>query len=95
MKRYFRTTSMKPSVFLEGPFQNIYFFVFYGIVELFCELHHKFFINLRLRQKINLWSSALFSKDLHSAAVKIIHSAACGSTYAPLSSCKKSAQFID
>ena len=49
-----------------------------GIEKLFCKLRHKIFINLCLRQKINLLPSTPFSKFLRSG--KINHFAACGST---------------
>lgn len=46
----------------------MFFSIFYDLVKLFCELCHKFLINLRLRQKFNLESSVLFLKNLRSAA---------------------------
>ena len=61
-----------------------WFFFFCGLVKLICKLRHTFFINLRLRQKLNLWPSALFHKNLRSAAGKLAHSAVCGKAYAPL-----------
>ena len=54
---------------------------FCGIVKLICEFRHKFFINLRLRQKNNLRPSALFLRNLRSVAGKLTHSGACGNTY--------------
>ena len=62
----------------------MYFFVFCVIVKLFCKFRDEFFINLRLRQKINNRPLALFSKNLRSAAGKVTHSAAYDSTFAPL-----------
>ena len=56
---------------------------FCGIVKLICELWRTFFINLRLRQKLNLRPSALFYKNLSSAKGKFAHSAVCGNTYVP------------
>ena len=53
---------------------------FCDIGKLICELQHTFFINLRLSQKLNLWSSALFYKILRSAAGKFAPSAVCGNT---------------
>ena len=61
-----------------------FFFFLRGIVKLICEFRHTFFINLRLQQKLNLRPSALFHKNLRSAAGKFAHSAVCGNTYAPL-----------
>ena len=70
---------IKVSLCLEGRFS-----FFCDIVKLICELQHKIFINLRFRQISNLQPSALFYKNLHSAACKFTHSVDCGSTYAPL-----------
>ena len=59
------------------------FFFFYGTAKSICELRHTFFINLRLRQILNLRYPALFYKNLRSAAGKFAHSVVCGNTYAP------------
>ena len=48
------------------------FYFFCGIVKLICELRHAFFINLRLQQILNIRSSALFCKNLRSAAGKLL-----------------------
>ena len=49
-----------------------------------CLNGHTFFINLGLRQILNLQPSALFYKNLRPVAGKFAHSAVCGNTYAPL-----------
>ena len=55
---------------------------FCGIVKLFCEVRHTFFINLRLQPKLNLWLSALFyKKNLCSVVGKSAHSVICGNTF--------------
>ena len=59
--------------------KKIYFFC--GIVKLICELRHTFFINLRLWEMIILRLSALFQKNLRSAARKFAYSVVCGNTY--------------
>ena len=59
------------------------FYFFCGIVKLICELRHAFFINLRLQQILNIRSSALFCKNLRSAAGKFAHCNVCGKAYAP------------
>ena len=75
---------MKVSLCFEGSFLFFFLSFFsYGIVELICEHRHTFFISLRLRQKLNLRPSALFHKNLRSAAGKFAHSAVCGNTHAP------------
>ena len=59
------------------------FYFFCGIGKLICELWHTVFINLRFRQILILRSSALFKKNLRSAASKFTYSPVCGNTYAP------------
>ena len=59
-----------------------FFFFFWGKVKLIWELRHTLFINLRLRQILNVATSALFYKTLRSAADKFTHSVVCGNTYA-------------
>ena len=62
---------------------NNFFYFFCGIVKLICELRHTFFRNLLLRQILILKSSALFKKNLRSAASKFAYSVVWRSTYAP------------
>ena len=45
-----------------------------GIVKLTCKLPDKSFINVRLRQINNLYSSVSFYKNLHSAVGNFVHS---------------------
>ena len=61
----------------------MFFLFFYDIVKLNCELRHKLFTNLPLRQISNFRPSALCYKNLRSTTGKLIHSALCGSNYAP------------
>ena len=69
--------------FREYFFFFFFFYFFCDIVKLICELRHKFFIKLWLRKINGLRPSALFLRNLRSAAGKFIHSAVCGNTYAP------------
>ena len=59
-----------------------FFYFFCGVVKLICKLCHTFFTNLRPRQILILRPSALFKKNLRSAARKFADSAVCGNTYA-------------
>ena len=60
---------------------------FCGIVKLICELRHTFFYKSTARAKIkSAEPSALFYKNLRSAAGKFAHSAVSGNTYASSSS---------
>ena len=63
-----------------GNFLNFFSF-FWSIVKLICELWHSFFINLRLQQILNLWSSTLLYKNPCSATGKFAHSAVCHPPY--------------
>ena len=84
IKTSFKLTLIRVSLCLEGlpsSSRNTFFFLFFcGIINLICELRHKFFINLRLRQINNLLPSALFLRNLRSG--KFTHSVICGNTYA-------------
>ena len=61
-----------------------FFFNFFcSIAKLICKLRHTIFINLRLRQIWILRPSALFKKNLRSAARKFAYSAVWGNTTPP------------
>ena len=61
--------------------EDFYSLFFCGVVKLTFELWHKFFINLRFRQILNLRRSTLFYNNLPSATPECTHSAVCGRTY--------------
>ena len=64
---------------------NFFISLFCNIVKLIRELRHTFFINLRLQQKLNLWPSTFFYKNLYSAAGTFVQSAFGCNTCAPYS----------
>ena len=77
---------IRVSLCLEGR-QGIFLLIFFFYLrysKLICKFRHEFFINLWFQQKSNLQPSALFLKNLRSAAGKFTHSAICDSTYAPI-----------
>ena len=79
----FESLSLKEAFFWMDIKKTIWFFFFFwGKVKLIWELRHTLFINLRLRQILNVATSALFYKTLRSAADKFTHSVVCGNTYA-------------